>query len=104
MTMKMKRKRYSPLDKVLIIKKHLVEQVPLSDICDQYNLHPTVYYRWQKDFFENGEKAFHKGNNSEISTLTARITNLENKISQKNEVISELMEEHVSLKKNLGVI
>ena len=52
-----KRKNYSPAKKVQILKKHLVDRIPLSDICDQYDLHPTVLYRWQKAFFENGASA-----------------------------------------------
>ena len=40
-----KRKNYSPDQKVQILKKHLVDRIPLSDVCDQYDLHPTVFYR-----------------------------------------------------------
>ncbi|MBW1778389.1 MAG: transposase, partial [Deltaproteobacteria bacterium] len=53
-----KRKKYTPEQKVQIIKKHLIDKVPLSDLCDQYGMHPTVFHRWQKAFFENGAKAF----------------------------------------------
>ena len=54
------RKHYSPEEKVLILKKHLIEHVPVSTICDEYQLQPTVFYRWQKDFFENGAAAFQR--------------------------------------------
>ena len=36
--MKKKRKNYTPQEKVIILKKHLVDQIPVSDLCDQYNL------------------------------------------------------------------
>jgi hypothetical protein len=36
--------------------------------------------------------------------LEEKIVRLEKKLSQKNEVLSELMEEHVALKKSLGEI
>ena len=46
-----KRKKYTPKpQKVQIIKKHLVDKVPLSDLCDQHGMHPTVFHRWQKAF------------------------------------------------------
>ena len=32
--------------------------VPISDLCDELGLQPTVFYRWQKEFFENGAAAF----------------------------------------------
>ena len=51
--MKKKRKNYTPQEKVVILKKHLIDRIPVSDLCDQYHLQPTVFYSWQKRFFEN---------------------------------------------------
>jgi transposase-like protein len=48
------RKNYSPKEKVTILRKLLIDHVPLSDLCDQYQVQPTVLYRWQKEFFEHG--------------------------------------------------
>ena len=100
--MSKKRKKYSPERKVEILKKHLVDKVAVSDLCDQFGLHPTVFYRWQKAFFEGGAAAFKKEQNSEKVHLEKRILALEQKLNKKNEVLSELMEEHVALKKSLG--
>jgi transposase len=52
--MKKQRKHYTPEEKVVILRRHLVEGVPISDLCDERGLQPTVFYRWQKEFFENG--------------------------------------------------
>ena len=100
--MKKNRTSYSPEQKVAILKKHLVDRVPLSDLCDQYGLHPTVFYRWQKIFFENGSAAFKKVKDPVASNFQTKISALENKLAKKHEVLSELMEEHVALKKSLG--
>ena len=100
--MSKKRKKYTPEQKVQIIKKHLVDRVPLSDLCDQYGLHPTVFYRWQKAFFENGAQAFSQRKDTDRVRLEKKIDSLEAKLSKKHEVLSELMEEHVALKKSLG--
>jgi transposase-like protein len=43
---------------ITLLKKHLLERAPVSDLCDRYGLHPTVFYRWQKEFFEKGASAF----------------------------------------------
>lgn len=97
------RKQYSPEEKVLILKKHLIDQVAVSTICDEYQLQPTVFYRWQKEFFENGAAAFQRQARRRPSdSQTKRIAELEDKLRRKNEVLSELMEEHVQLKKELG--
>lgn len=54
------RKNYTSEEKVTILKKHFVEKVPVSDLCDQYGFHPTVFHRWMKEFFENAALAFQK--------------------------------------------
>jgi transposase len=56
--MKKQRKHYTPEEKVAILRRHLVEGVPISDLGDELGLQPTVCYRWQKEFFENGAAAF----------------------------------------------
>ena len=96
------RKQFSPQEKVSILKRHLVEGVPVSDLCDQHGIHPTVFYRWQKVFFENGAAAFVHQQAAAEKYLEKKIAALETKLSQKNEVLSEVMEEHVRLKKSLG--
>ena len=59
--MRKQRKNYSPKEKVSILRKHLVEGTAVSELCDQYQLQPTVFYRWQKQFFEKGPLAFEGG-------------------------------------------
>ncbi len=56
--MKKQRKHYTPEEKVATLRRHLVEGVPISDLCGELGLQPTVFYRWQKAFFENGAAAF----------------------------------------------
>ena len=99
-----KRRNFTPDEKVAILKKNLLENVAVSDLCDQYGLHPTVFYRWQKEFFENGARDFEKKKNSHTARLGKRLARLESKLGKKSEVLSELMEEHVNLKKTLGEI
>ena len=51
--MRKKRYNYTPEEKILILKRHIVEHVAVSDLCDEYQLQPKVFYDWQKRFFEN---------------------------------------------------
>ena len=102
--MRKPRKNYTAQEKVSILKRHLIDQIPVSDLCDEYALQPTVFYRWQKEFFENGASAFEKDNAGKKKAEIKRIKQLEAKLQTKNEVLSELMEEHVLLKKDLGVL
>jgi len=59
-------------------------------------LQPTVFYRWQKEFFENGAAAFEQKAPPNHSADQERIACLEKKIQTKDEVLAELMAEHVA--------
>ncbi len=65
-------------------------------------LQPTVFYRWQKEFFENGATAFEQKRSTNHSADQERIAYLEKKIQTKDEALAELMAEPVSLRKTLG--
>ena len=54
MAKRTKRRRFTADEKVAILRQHLLEQVAISDLCDQHGLNPTMFYRWQKSLFENG--------------------------------------------------
>ena len=57
--MKKERRHYTAEEKVAILRRHLLDKVPVSDLCEELGLRPTVFYRWQKEFFENGAAALH---------------------------------------------
>jgi len=97
-----KRKQYTGEEKVAILRKHLLEGVSVADICDEYGIRPTVFYRWQKQFFERGAEVFRRGEEAETKKLRRKVERLEEKLSKKDEVLGELMEEYVALKKALG--
>ena len=102
-----KRKQLTPDQKLSIVRRHLIEDVPVSDLCDEFNIHPTQYYNWQKQLFENGTLAFERRTNGankrrQEDAAAKKIAHLEAKLQKKNEVVAELLEEHVQLKKELG--
>ncbi len=100
--MKKQRKHYTAEEKVAILRRHLLEQELVSKLCDELGLQPTVFYRWQKEFFENGAAAFQKKTHARSRAEQERIEYLEKKILTKDEVLAELMAEHVALKKSHG--
>jgi len=52
------RKKHNPEEKASILRRHLIEKVPVCNLCEEFGLHPTVFYPWLKQFFENGAAAF----------------------------------------------
>ncbi len=102
--MRKERKHYTSEEKVAILRRHLLDHVPVSDLCEELGLQPTVFYRWQKEFFENGAAAFHSKERParQVEEKQKRIEFLEKKVQTKDEVLAELMAEHIALKKSLG--
>jgi transposase-like protein len=76
------RRYFSPEQKVAILREHLIEGKAVSDLCDKHQIHPTVFYQWQRQFFENGTAAFEsKQSRSRISDGIRRKLKLWNKNS-----------------------
>ncbi len=92
------RKIVTPEQKVAILREHLIEKVPVSQVCDKHGVSVVYFYNWQKQFFENGAAAIERKPNSasvkrQVDANQARIEVLEAKLQQKNEVIAELLQD-----------
>ncbi len=101
------RRKFSGKEKMAVLRQHLVEKRPVSDVCEQAGINPTLFYRWQKELFENGAAAFGRRSDDGPSRkleakLEAKVEALQKKLADKDEVIGEIMESHVRLKKSLG--
>ena len=100
--MSKQRRRFEAAEKVKIIREHLVDKRPLSDVCDQYGIAPTQFYQWQKQFFEHGTAAFDPPRVSMEYVLENQVKQLNKKLTRKDEVIAELVEHNIDLKKKHG--
>ena len=104
MSDKQTRRHFTPQEKVAIVKRHLLEGIPVSNLCDEFEINPTLFYQWQRLLFENAHLAFENGRKSRAveDAEDRKIQQLEAKVQRKNEVMAELMEAHTLLKKELG--
>jgi transposase len=98
------RRYFADHEKVAILKRHLIDKVAVSDLCDELQLYPNQFYDWLKKFFENGHLAFANGRKARANDEGhhAKIQQLEAKLTRKNEVMAELMEALTLEKKRLG--
>jgi len=96
------RRTFSATEKVAILRRHLLDGVAVSDVCDEHGLNPTVFHRWQKAFFENGSALFERRNDGRERELEQKVQALTTKLAHKDEVIGEIMADHVRLRKSLG--
>jgi transposase-like protein len=104
MTTKKRRRHFAPEDKAAILRRHLSDKVPVSDLCDEYSLQPSVFYQWQRLLLDNAAKALEptRGSDSQHRKLESKIESLESKLRRKDSVIAEISEEFVKAKKELG--
>lgn len=98
-----KRRRLDGMTKIKALEKHVMDKAPVSAICQELEVQPSVFYGWQRDLFARGSTVFDmKPGARKVDRTQERIAELEAKLAKKDEVIAELLEEHVALKKTLG--
>ena len=98
-----RRKKYSPEKKVEILREHLKNKMSVSEVCEKYNIHPNMFYKWEKLLFEKALKLFSgEGSGNRNGKDTTEVKKLKDKVHKKDEVISWLTEENIKLKKTFG--
>jgi transposase len=81
------------------LKRHMVDKFPVSDLCNELGLQPSVFYQWQRQAFENLAGAFSTpaddGPSKREKELLAKTKELEAKLARKDNVIAEVTTELV---------
>jgi transposase-like protein len=100
------RRHFTAEQKAQIVRRHLGGKVPVSDLADELGLQPSLIHLWIKQVLDQAEKAFQRSATRSAQRAddakSQKIAQLEAKLVKKNEVVAELMEAHVQLKKELG--
>lgn len=97
------RRHHSPEQKAALLRKHLVDKVAVSEICNEADLQPSVFYDWLRQLMERAPSALTAPvGNSREKELEQKVAALEAKLAKKDSVIAEISEEFVRLKKELG--
>ena len=102
---KRKRRHRSAEEKARILRRHLEGNEPVSRICEEEGLQPSVFYQWKRDLLArlDSTMAMKPGKaNGRERELERRLAKLEAKLARKDAVIAEISEEYVTLKKELG--
>jgi len=101
-----KRKRYTAEDKIRILREIQEGEKTISQVSEEYGVHPNNIFKWRKQHLEMGVQGF-KIKRTDISSKAKdrKIAALEEKLKQKDEVIAEFAEELLALKKkNSGLL
>ena len=97
------RRRYTPEQKAALVRQHVVDKKPVSEICSAAQIQPSVFYKWERDLLDAAPSVFAgRRAPSREQELEAKIAALEAKLARKDAIIAEVSEEYVKLKKALG--
>lgn len=101
------RREFTPEQKATILRRHLADDVPVSDLCDEYKIQPTLFYLWQRQALEHLSAALEdgrarRGKDRGETAAQARVAALEARLAKKDAIIAEVSEEYLALKKKLG--
>jgi transposase-like protein len=102
-----RRRHFTAEQKADVVRRHVSGKEAVSDLADEFGIQPSQIHAWVKQVLEQAEAAFQRKLGGRRKDRTEqikdqRIAHLEQKLVQKNEVISELMEENVRSKKANG--
>ena len=93
-------KKISSKDKVLILRELLENRTPINQLAEKYNISPNDIYSWRKKLFEEAEQLFDRKTRSNQKQENDKQKHLQERINKKDEVIAELVQENISLKKS----
>ena len=108
------RRKFSAEEKVAILKRHMVDKVPVSDLCEEYRIQPSLFYTWQRQMWENLGAAFQEARRrgtgsareatltTQVDALKAALAGKDAKLAKKDRIIAEVSEEFVKLKNSDG--
>ena len=74
--------------------------MPVGKVCEQHNINPNLFYLWKKELFAGALETFSKKQNGKTDEV--KLNRLEEKLKDKDSLISEIVEDNLRLKKKLN--
>lgn len=98
--MRKQKRHFSAEFKIEVLREQMENQIPVGKICEQYNIQPTLFYLWKKELFSGAIATFTKKRNGNADEV--KFNRLEEKLKDKDSIISEIVEDNLRLKKKLS--
>jgi len=100
---KSRRRRHTPQQKADLLCEHLADKKPVSEICTEAGIQPSLFYTWQRDLLAGAPALFsNRRTPSREKELEEEVLRFKAIVARKDQVIAEVTEEYVKLKKELG--
>lgn len=96
------KRHFSSEQKFNIIKENITTGMCTSETIKKYGLAASLFYKWKEAFFVGAKNGFDAHNGKITKAEQRQIAALEKENQQMKEVIAEIVNENISLKKTLG--
>ena len=93
------RRRHTAEQKAELLRQHVAEKKPVSEVCNEAEIQPSLFYTWQRELLAEAHTVF---SFRRAPSREEKLSRLEAKVARKDQIIAEVTEEYVTLKKNLG--
>ncbi len=97
------RRRHTAEQKAELLRQHVADKKPVSEVCNEAQIQPSQFYTWQRELLAGAHSVYStRRTPSRERELEEQVSRLEVKVARKDQVIAEVTEEYVKLKKGLG--
>jgi transposase len=93
------RRKFPAEEKIRILLEGIRGDVAVSELCRREGIHPTIYYKWLKDFMEAGKGRMRGDTKREATSEQVRQLREENE--RLKQLVAELSLANLTLKKSL---
>ena len=94
------RRSYTPEEKLRIVLEGLSGTIQISDLCKKYGIQSARYYYWKEELLNASKEIF--GQRGRKADTDGKIADREEEIQRLREVIAEITQENLALKKKIG--
>ena len=89
--------------KAELLRQHVADKKQVSEVCNEAQIQPSLFYTWQRELLAGAHTVFStRRTPSREKELEEEVSRLEAKVARKDQIIAEVTEEYVTLKKGLG--
>ncbi len=93
------RRKFPAEEKIRILLEGIRAEVSVVELCRREGIHPTIYYKWLKDFMEAGKSRLRGDTKREATAEEVRQRQQENE--RLKQLVAELSLANLTLKKSL---
>lgn len=94
------RREFPAEEKIHIVMEGIRAEVSVSDLCRREGIHPTIYYKWLKEFMEAGKNRLRGETRREATSEEVQQLRPENE--RLKQLVADLSLANMTLKKSLS--